>query len=235
MIMAYTFLLRDVPALASCSNSSHTIACRLYIKYSQQHNQAAIVINLSVFTHASDDPQEFDLTYNADDLADGTFLGPVPSEVELTHDDLSKIARRTKATAIKVLLLTLRTPCSVRCAPMTACFAPKPGHAAAFRTLRNLASSTEVQIMFDHNWVQARHYAALHTLINRPDTLAGIPASVYQGPLSRQVDWTVFGPVYEDNTEEPPGYEGNTAKRPRPSEQGPTVFLWLESRALIFV
>jgi hypothetical protein len=215
--MVYTLLLRNTPALACSSDSAAATPCRLFIKYSAQHDQAAIIVSLSIITHASDNAQTFDLTYNADNLApSGTFLGPAPSN--LTQTQLSSIARRATAAAFRALSLTLYTPCSIRCPPSTGCIAPRPGHAAAFRTLRNLARSTEVRIVFDDNWVQEQQYAALYRLINRPDRLAGIPVSLYQGPLSRQVNWTVFGPVDDAQPEGPPRYDQVSTKRPRPSE-----------------
>ncbi|KAF2451157.1 hypothetical protein P171DRAFT_37 [Karstenula rhodostoma CBS 690.94] len=218
--MVYTFPLRNTPVLVSCSSSPAVLPCRLFIKYSPNHNQAAIILSLSTHTHAFDDAQNFDLTYNADNLVPGgTFLGPAPSD--LAYDQLSSIARRTTSTTFRILSLTLYTPCPIRCLPSTGCIAPKPGHAAAFRRLRDLASSTEVRVVFDGNWVQEQQYAALYRLVNHPDRLAGIPASHYQGALSREVDWTAFGPVNDDRPEAPPEapprYDQVSTKRRRPT------------------
>ena len=231
--MSYTFLLHHTPALAYCSNSADVLPCRLHIKYSSQHRQAAILVNLSAHTHASDKAQTFDLIYNADNLAAGTCLGPPPSE--LAPDELSSIARRTNTTVFKALSLMLNVPCSIRCAASTGCFAPKAGHAAEFCRLRDLASATEVHVVFDHEWVLEEHYAALYSLINRPDKLAAIPASIYQGNLSREVDWTVFGPVHDDQAEELPRYEQVSSKRPQASEHSLSVLLRYVSVALTFV
>jgi hypothetical protein len=211
--MAYTFILRDIPALAYSSNPAALLSCQLVIKYHTSRKQAAIFLNLSAHTYGFEHAQLFVLTYNADNLVPGTtFLGPATTD--LPQDRLVKVAR-TNTAAVKILSLTLHAPCPVRCPPSTGCIAPKPGHETHFRQLRDLASATEVRIVFDDNWVHEQHYATLYRLINHPEKLRGLPLENYNGTASRRTDWTVFSPVEDAEAEAPPSYNEVPTKRSR--------------------
>ncbi|KAF9730080.1 hypothetical protein PMIN01_12013 [Paraphaeosphaeria minitans] len=216
--MGYSFLLRSTPALAYCATPAAALSCHLFIKYSADLDQAAITISLTTHIHGFRDAQDFDFTYNADILVpDGTFIRPATEDLPQTQ--LSKIARKTAASApaLKTFVLKLCKPCSIRCSRLADCITPKQGHDAAFRQLRDLASVTEVCIVFDADFIHKRDHAAFYNLSNHPDQLAGIPAQAYKGPLSRQVDWTAFGPAddAEHDAEAPPSYDEARAKRRR--------------------
>lgn len=220
--MAYTFLLRNTPAFAYSSKFATLLSCNLVIKYSTSRKQAAMIVSLPTHIDGFDDAQLFDLVYNADDLVSGrTFLGPGPDD--LSQSQLATITRRNDVVAVKTIHLALQTSCLVRCPPSTGCVIHKPGHDDAFRQLRNLASSTEVHIVFDANWVHEQHYAMFYRLINHPDRFGGIPTQNYKGPLSRQTDWTVFSPLDDVESEAPPSYHDVPAKRSRQYSPSPRL------------
>ncbi|KAF2437254.1 hypothetical protein P171DRAFT_183901 [Karstenula rhodostoma CBS 690.94] len=208
--MVYHSPLQDVPALAFSSDSATPSPCRLSIKFSKAHNQASILLSFCAHVHDFADEQQVVLIYDADQLVPGTsFLRPTTED--LSQAQQSRLAR-SGSPAFKTLQLTLRQPCPVRCLPSTGCIAPKTGHETQLHQLRDLARALDICLVFDHVHLHVNQYAAFHHLVNRPESLVGVP---YRGALTRETDWTVFVPLEDVVADSLPPYSEVSAKRYR--------------------
>jgi len=209
--MGYTFLLRDIPALAYSSNLAAPCSCVFQILYSESLKQASISLSIQTHICGFEEPQPFELAYNADNWKT---VGLSTATRDLDEGHLATIRRRNTPAA-RTLSLSLHSSCPVRCPPSSGSIAPKPGHETSFAQLRDLASTAEVDIVFDIHYLRSENCLAFFQLISHPYKLTGVPAEKYRGPLSRQTDWTVFSPAEDATSDAPPSYVAVPAKRPR--------------------
>jgi hypothetical protein len=220
--MIYNLVRKSgIPVLASpASDAAPQWPCSLAVKYLETRMQATISLQCSLPIHGSDDEQTFTLLYNADNLVPGnTSLKPPPTC--LPQDRLHDIARQGNAN-LKILSLTLKTPCSVWCPPSSGPIAPKDGFGTAFGQFVELARTTEVHILFDWNWLHKDHHARFDRLVRHPEHLTGIPVDQASAKRYRLADWSVFSPADDVASEAPPPYTAASKKRPRQVTTSPT-------------
>ena len=212
--MAHTFLLRNTPAFAFCSSFEGPHSCALHIKHSESCGEASIYLSFFIHVHGFEKPQPFQLAYDADNWK---ALGLFPANKDLDEHQLAKIRWRDKPPAVMTLSLDLRQPCTVRCLPSSGCIVAKQSHESHFDQLRQLASAITLDLLFDVHHLNQNHAAFLQ-LITRSRDLTGVPAKAYNGPLSRQTDWTVFSPLEDNAPSAPPSYAAAPADPSRPGK-----------------
>lgn len=222
--MAHAFLLRNTPAFAFCSSFEGPYSCVLHIKHSAACGEASIYLTFRVHVRGSEEAQPFQLAYHADNWK---ALGLFPVNRGLNEHQLAKIRWRDTTPDVMTLSLDLRQPCTVRCPPSSGCFAAKPGYESDFDQLRQLASAITMDLLFDIHYLN-RNHAAFLQLISHSRDLTGVPVKDYNGPLSRQTDWTVFSPLEDDVPGDPPSYAAASAK---PSRRGKWRHLTLSTNS----
>ena len=212
--MAYTFLLRNTPAFAFCTNYEGSSSCVLHIKHSESCGEASIYLNFLIHVRGFEEPQPFQLAYDADNWK---ALGLFPVNRGLDEHQLARIRWRNTRPVAMTLTLDLHHPCTVQSLASTGCIAAKPGHESHFDQLRQLASAITVDLLFDIHYLNQNHAAFLQ-LISRSRDLTGVPAKAYNGPLTRKTDWTVFSPIEDDVHSAPPSYAAASTKPSRPGK-----------------
>ncbi|KAI0574422.1 hypothetical protein TUN199_06395 [Pyrenophora tritici-repentis] len=216
----YLVRKRGIPVLArSRSDAAAPWPCTLFATYSdtQAQAQASLCLRFSIPVCGFSQDQTFTLIYDADNLMPGgNFIKPATTL--LPQDQLAQLARSGNPE-LRVLALAVKQPCSIRCPHSPGSLGPKNGFEVPFHQLRKIAQATEIDVLLDYNWVHTDNRALLEKLLKHPEELAGL---VEKGKYTRQhkrVDWTVFGPV---NQEEPPPYASASHKRSRPDSAAPT-------------
>lgn len=212
--MAHAWLLRKTPAFALCPGCEEPYLCTLSIKYSASRGEASIYVGSSIYVRDLGPMQPFQLAYDAH-----TWEALSLSAVKKGLDEhrLAEIQWRDTRPNPVTLSLHLRQPCIVRCRPSSGCMAAKPGHEAQYDHFRQLASAIAVDLIFDLRYLNQNHAVFLQLISCRP-SLIGVPAETYNGPLSRQTDWAVFGPFEEDIPESPPSYAAASGESSRQGE-----------------
>ncbi|KAF5847796.1 hypothetical protein GGP41_009044 [Bipolaris sorokiniana] len=219
--MIYNLVRKSgIPVLASlASDGASQWPCCLAVKYLEARMQATISLQYSLPIQGFDDKQTFTLLYNADNLVPGnTLVQPPPTS--LPQDRLHDIARQGNAH-LRMLSLTLKTPCPVWCPPSLGPM-PKDGFGAAFAQFVKLASATQIYILFDWNWIHKDHCARFDHLIRHPEQLTGIPVDPSSARHFRLADWSVLGPIDDVASEAPPPYIEASKKRPRQVTTSPS-------------
>ena len=218
--MAYNIVRKGgIPAWACAafegkSSVEEARACSLVIEHSEVDRRATISLIFSLPLDDPDDKQAFALLYDADNLMPGvTWLGDPTTRVS---PPLMDAINRHGNIRIKMLSLALKTYCPVLCPRSLENLQPARGLKAAFDRFVDLAKATEVQILFDYNWVHRRHHARLERVVQHPEEFSGFRNGNNHTYSFELVDWTVFGPGEESVDGAPPSYvEAASNKRPR--------------------
>jgi hypothetical protein len=224
--MTYDVRNSGIPALAYPCDATSPTSLSLFIKCNDRRAQLTPCQRASLLLQVFDSEQTVILQYDADHIAPGMIsLGP--ATIPLPQERLCSLARAGNPQ-IRTLSLKLRKACPVWCLP-PAPLAPAAGCDVPFLQLSELAQSTHVNILFDHNWLHRGLQASLQRLIEHPGELSGFPVGQrYREQQLRQVDWSVFSTTDIDaytgatatieEGELPPGYTEASGKRPRRGE-----------------
>jgi hypothetical protein len=235
--MIYNLVRKNgVPVLAyPASDDATPWTCSLVVKHSEDPMQTTLTLQSSLHIHGFDDEQTFTLRYDADNLVPSkTSLGL--AAIPLPQGRLEPIIRHGNSQ-LRTLSLTLKTPCPIWYPHSVSNISPKTGFEASFHQLLKLARATEIQILFDFNWLRTDNHTRFQRLISHSATLTGLPVNGNLVRRFQQADWTVFRPVEQtvpgDNGEVPfieevavehaedealPSYNEVSGKRCRPGE-----------------
>jgi len=117
-----------------------------------------------------EDEQILTFVYKADDLAPGkNSLGNATTLPP--QEQVDKITRSGRPN-LRTLSLTITKPCDILCPISSGIIAPKPSSDSAYPQFMNLASATEIYILFDDKWLNPNHrsqfIAELKELIAHP-------------------------------------------------------------------
>ncbi|KAI8938312.1 hypothetical protein NX059_012554 [Plenodomus lindquistii] len=203
----YNFLLRNRPVLAySKCNAQDPLYLLLDVTYDDSAAQCTFSLQ--------DEARTFILCYNADNFVSGP-LTLHPALIPLPQLRLDQIARHGNAQ-IYTLVLGLKQPCIVWCS--------LSGIKTFNERLLNLAKATEVDILFDYNWLHRDKQAHFQRVIEHPEQFSGVPLDRHYSKLYKCVDWTVFKTGHDEaqadadatteDDEPPPVYTEARVKRP---------------------
>lgn len=143
-----------------------------------------------------------------------------PATIPLPQLRLETLARGGNPQ-IRTLSLRLQKLCPVWCPPSFV-----PAKEALDQHMIQLVKTTELEIVFDYNWLHRQHHALFHRLIEQPETLSGFPVDRrYRRLRYEQIDWAKLSegtshaqesvyPGVEDG-DLPPDYAEASGKRAR--------------------
>ncbi|CAE7213243.1 hypothetical protein PTNB85_10475 [Pyrenophora teres f. teres] len=207
----YLVRKQGIPVLArSRPDAAAPWPCTLFARYSDTQAQASLYIRFSIPVYGFSQDQTFTLIYDADNLVPGV-NSIKPATTSLPQDQLDQLGRSGNPQ-LRVLALTVKQPCSIRCPHSTGSLGPKNGYEVPFHQLRKIAQATEIDVLLDYNWVHTVNRALLDKVLERPEELAGLVENGKYTKQHKRVDWTVFGPV---DQEDPPPYASASQKRSR--------------------
>ncbi|RMZ68313.1 hypothetical protein GMOD_00009918 [Pyrenophora seminiperda CCB06] len=209
-MVQYLVTKQGIPVLVSSrSDPAALCPCTLFVNYSKVHLQASLYLRFSLPVYSYSEDQTFTLIYHAHNLVPGV-NSLKPSTTTIPQDRLVALAR-SGSPELRVLALAIKQSCPIRCPPSTGIFRPKDGFDVPFHQLQKIAQATEIDVLFDYNWVHADKRPLLDGLIKHPEGLAGLAKD---GKYTKQqcADWTVLGPI---NQELPPSYASDSHKRSR--------------------
>ncbi|KAH6644877.1 hypothetical protein C7974DRAFT_29445 [Boeremia exigua] len=215
--MTYDVRKGGIPALAyPRTDPALPVSLSLIIKCHDHRAQVTLCLQSAVPVQGSD--QTVILQYDADNIVPGA-ISVGPAAIPLPQDRLDALARAGNPQ-MRTLSLKLKKTCPVwlQSTPLT----PRPGSEAPFHQLAKLARATEVEILFDNNWLHRGVTAGFQRLVGHPEELTGFPVDQhYRQQQYKLVDWRAFNIAdTRDVTatvegELPPAYAEGSNKRPR--------------------
>ncbi|KAJ8117614.1 hypothetical protein OPT61_g1228 [Boeremia exigua] len=225
--MNYNVYKGGIPALAyPHHDSTSPVSLSFIIKCNDRRAQMTLCLQSSLPFEGFDDEQTVILQYDAGNLVPGAIsLGP--ATIPLPQARLDALARAGNAQ-IRTLSIKLKRACPVWCHPSVS-LKPRSSCDARFTQLSSLAQATQINVVFDYNWLHRGLHAAFLRLVEHPDELGNFPVGQrYREQRLRQVDWTVFSTACADvgadaaaeieEGELPPVYAEASSKRPRQGE-----------------
>ncbi len=237
--MTYSVCKGGIPALVYPHyDATSPVSLSFIIKCNHRRAQITLCLQASLPLQGLDDEQRVVMQYDAENIVPGAIsLGP--ATIPLPQERLNALARAGNAQ-IRTLSVKLKSPCPVwhqSSAPLK----PRPGCETQFEHLASLARTTQIEIVFDYNWLHRDLHATFQRLIEHPDELAGFPVGQrYREQRLNLGDWTVFSYEAADACadtvaahiagELPPVYVEASNKR---SRQGEHIVLDVECRSLI--
>lgn len=212
------------PALAYHKCDITPVSLSLVFLYSELRAQTTLCLQSSMSLEGFDHEQRVILQYDADNIIPGTVsLGP--ATIPLPQNRLDALARAGNPQ-IRTLSLILKSACPVWCMPLSGSLVARSGYEKDFGHLANLAKATEINVLFDYNWLHREVHSSLQRLVEHTDELRGFPVHQrYRQQRYRKVDWNIFDTKGADafadvdatteDEEPPPVYAEASSKRPR--------------------
>ncbi|KAH6613129.1 hypothetical protein C7974DRAFT_428823 [Boeremia exigua] len=173
------------PAPHAASTSVSPVPCSLAFKYDDAARQATVLLVAtvaSIASHSSRDTHTFVLQYDADRLLPGAASLQSGSTVLSQFDGVLR-AKDDRRPQVKTLAFSLERPCLVWC-PGGLFFAHKPGSEISFQHLTELASATQIHIVFDYKYLLREQLSAFRAFAKAAQDLSGYPSPAQSVPHS---------------------------------------------------
>jgi hypothetical protein len=211
-------MTQGFPVLAypSCDNATPV---SLFLVLACNESCAQFTLCLLSSLHQGSENHNIILQYDASNMVPGAVsLGP--ATIPLPQLRLETLARGGNPQ-IRTLSLRLQKLCPVWCPPSFV-----PAKEALDQHMIQLVKTTELEIVFDYNWLHRQHHALFHRLIEQPETLSGFPVDQrYRRLRYEQIDWAKLsvGTAYAQKSvylgaedgDLPPDYAEASGKRAR--------------------
>lgn len=211
-------MTQGFPVLAypSCDNATPV---SLFLVFACNESCAQLTLCLLSSLHQGNENHNIVLQYDASNMVPGA-VSFGPATIPLPQLRLETLARGGNPQ-IRTLSLRLQKLCPVWCPPSFV-----PAKEALDQHMIQLVKTTELEIVFDYNWLHRQHHALFHQLIEQPETLSGFPVDRrYRRLRYEQIDWAKLSegtshaqesvyPGVEDG-DLPPDYAEASGKRAR--------------------
>jgi hypothetical protein len=190
-----------VPAVAYSSTDATALEpCNVILLCSETKTNAQFtaLLEAPISIHGIDDKQTFVLRFDGDNLVPGR-ISLDHTKIPPTDELVDKIAREGQPE-LRVLSLTLKTPCSVwypRTLSSAVSRFDTPSH-----ELVDLTKTMEIRILFDTKWLGS-NLSRLRSVSERSSQLSGVPVvpgTIYT-QLYVQADWSILNFVEEAEPE----------------------------------
>ncbi|PVH91217.1 hypothetical protein DM02DRAFT_364472 [Periconia macrospinosa] len=153
------------------------------------------------------------LIYNADNLLPTTTTHTTPVRT-LGQPDTDYI-KRNSSPVTRALFLYLKDPCTFLCPDIPGSITHKPSHESAFTQLVGLLKETEIEILFDWNYLHKDQHHPFSTIVSQPEQLRGFPIDEKNLRGRKLGNWTIFSPTEPFVPTDPPPYADARQKRSR--------------------